>query len=114
MTKKDKIYSASFIVLSFMCFFSQFTSSNISAWLDTLYYFFPFRELTASLIKQGIMPLWNPYIYCGNPLMANMQTAIYYPLNILYYILAPILAWKIGMFITFILMPFFEIGRAHV
>lgn len=61
------------------------------------------------------MPLWNPYIYCGNPLMANMQTAIYYPLNILYYILAPILAWKIGMFITFILMPFFVymLAREH-
>src|ERR1017187_9117824 len=27
----------------------------------------------------GQMPLWDPYTYCGNPIYANIQTALFYP-----------------------------------
>ncbi len=45
---------------------------------------FPWRELSLNIIKNGRLPLWNPYSGVGVPLLANLQSAIFYPLNILY------------------------------
>ena len=35
-------------------------------------------------LEEGIVPLWNPYIFCGLPFFANNQNAILYPPNIIY------------------------------
>jgi len=45
--------------------------------------FYPWRVLVRTFIRQGIMPLWNPYAFSGYPLLANGQSAIFYPINLL-------------------------------
>src|SRR3989338_1627115 len=45
------------------------------------------RKLAIAQIKKGHLPLWNPYSFSGTPLLANFQSAVFYPLNILYFIL---------------------------
>ncbi|MCL4390471.1 MAG: YfhO family protein [Patescibacteria group bacterium] len=40
------------------------------------------------------MPLWDPYIFSGLPALANYQTAVFYPFNILYFFLPQITAWS--------------------
>src|SRR5688572_24739362 len=40
------------------------------------------RSLSIDLIKQGELPLWNPYYLSGTPLLANLQAASLYPLNL--------------------------------
>lgn len=51
---------------------------------DHTYFFEPF----ARLIKEGWLaqrpPLWNPYIYCGSPQMANPSPGIFYFPNFLF------------------------------
>lgn len=42
---------------------------------------------------EGIVPLWNPYIFCGLPFFANNQNAILYPPNIIYVLLP--MAWAL-------------------
>lgn len=42
------------------------------------------RQLAISDLKQGTIPAWNPYNFSGTPLLANFQTAVFYPLNIFY------------------------------
>jgi len=42
---------------------------------------FYYSELGFSLLKRGEAPLWNPYIFCGVPLLAGLQAAFYYPLR---------------------------------
>ena len=54
---------------------------------------FPWRKLAVSLVKQGELPLWNPYTHAGTPLLANLQGAVFYPLNILFLLLPFNLAW---------------------
>ena len=39
----------------------------------------PFATLIADSIRHGRMPLWDPYTYCGTPLFANIQAALFYP-----------------------------------
>jgi len=104
MKKKDIFFILSFAIISFLVFLPQYVSDKIIGWLDMIYYFIPFKEIIAENIKNGIMPLWNPYIYCGQPLLANFQSAVFYPLNIFYYAFPIDTAFKINTFIIYFIM----------
>lgn len=47
---------------------------------------YPWRFQVAQQVKQFELPKWNPYSFSGTPLLANFQTATFYPPNILYLI----------------------------
>lgn len=49
--------------------------------------FYPWREYAFSLIREGQLPLWNPFNGAGAPLFANYQSALLYPFNWLGYFL---------------------------
>ena len=49
---------------------------------DLLTYFYPYKEAAAAAIRDGRLPLWNPYLFTGAPFLANPQTALLYPLNL--------------------------------
>lgn len=59
---------------------------------------YPWRELAIDLIKNGQWPLWNPYSFSGAPLLANLQSAVFYPLNFLFFLFPFNFAW--GIFIV--------------
>lgn len=104
MQKKDIFFISSFAVISFLVFLPQYISDKIVGWLDMIYYFVPFKEIIAENLKKGILPLWNPYIYCGQPLLANFQSAVFYPLNIFYYVFPIDIAFKINTLIIYFIM----------
>ena len=106
MKTKDAFAALFFMLVSTLIFLPMFISDKLFCWLDFMYYFRPFRELTAGIIKNGCVPLWNPYIFCGNPLMANMQSAVFYPLNILYYVLPFEAAVKVQTLLAFFIASF--------
>jgi hypothetical protein len=56
---------------------------------DQAYQFYPSRVYTSQALRQGFLPFWNPYVYCGTPMMAEDQPAVFYPLNILSYVFSP-------------------------
>src|SRR6185312_1197927 len=62
---------------------------------DVVRMMYPWRILSFDLLKQGIIPLWNSYAFAGNPLIANLQSAFFYPLNILFLLFQPQTAWII-------------------
>lgn len=37
--------------------------------------------------ESGVVPLWNPYLFCGMPFFANNQSALLYPPNVIYLIM---------------------------
>src|SRR5579864_446932 len=39
----------------------------------------PLAAFVADSFRRGALPLWDPYTYCGNPIFANIQTALFYP-----------------------------------
>lgn len=43
----------------------------------------PLATFIAASLRRGEMPLWEPYTYCGVPIFANIQAAIFYPPGLL-------------------------------
>jgi hypothetical protein len=50
------------------------------------------RILIGEMIRNGHLPLWNPYLFSGMPLMAALQTGAFYPTTLLFTIFSPITA----------------------
>ncbi len=51
---------------------------------DVLTAFQPYYILTKEALRQGEWPLWNPLEFTGMPLLANCQTAVFYPPRLLH------------------------------
>ena len=53
---------------------------------DLTYIFQPWKTLCAQMIVNGKLPLWNHYSCCGMPLLANWQSAVFYPFSVFFYL----------------------------
>ncbi len=53
---------------------------------DIFTYFYPNESFAAEALRQARLPLWNPYLFAGVPFLANSQTGVLYPLNLLFLI----------------------------
>jgi hypothetical protein len=67
---------------------------------DDLTQNFPLRVLAGHEIRSGQLPLYNPYIWGGAPLLAGWNAGAVYPLTFLFAILPPIAAWTLNMIVT--------------
>lgn len=67
---------------------------NKAQYFDVLRQLYPWKTEVINQFKSGDFPLWNPYSFSGTPLLANFQSAAFYPLNILYFILPQVTAWS--------------------
>lgn len=54
---------------------------------DGITQYYPWRAFAAESLRAGVIPLWNPYQFCGTPFLANGQSAVLYPLNLLFWLL---------------------------
>lgn len=46
--------------------------------------FYPWRLFTSETLRHGHIPFWNPHQFCGTPFIANSQSAVFYPPNLLF------------------------------
>jgi len=75
--------------------------------IDVARQLFPWRFFSTQMLKIGQLPLWNPYNFSGNPHLANFQSAIFYPLSLVFLIFPFNLAWSVFIIIQNILAGFF-------
>jgi len=52
--------------------------------LDLTHSLYAWRKFGFSLLRQGVIPLWNPYSFCGTPFVANWHSAVFYPPNLIF------------------------------
>ncbi|TDR20345.1 YfhO family protein [Marinicella litoralis] len=69
--------------------------------------FLPFFMEAKRQFAAGDFPLWNPYIFAGNPLWANTQSALLFPLNLFHYVLEPPLGFTISALLKLFFACFF-------
>src|SRR3989304_1514858 len=70
---------------------------HVLYWGTPLLQFVPWRTAAFDLIRQGRLPLWNPLLGMGAPLLANYRSAVLYPPN---WILAiPAAGWGEGLLV---------------
>jgi hypothetical protein len=70
-------------------------------WGTPMLQFIPWRALAWEILQSGNLPSWNPLVGMGAPLIANYQSALFYPPNWSYFIMAylggvELLAWWQG------------------
>ena len=63
---------------------------------DYVYVLKPWQALTIAALKAGRIPLWDPHNYAGAPFLANGQSAVLYPLNLLFLLLPDATATLLG------------------
>ncbi|MBL8018094.1 MAG: hypothetical protein JNM27_00390 [Leptospirales bacterium] len=70
---------------------------------DIVTYEYPMQKYFHNRVMNGELPLWNPYISSGNPVIGTLQARLLYPPHLLLTIL---LGLEVGQFIE-ILFHFF-------
>jgi len=58
-------------------------------WGDIGLYFLPQARFLGENLQQGIVPLWNPDVFCGLPFVGNAQASPFYPATALLWFLPP-------------------------
>ncbi len=71
---------------------------------DPVFQFEPWRYLSKQMILNGQFPFWNSYNAAGVPLFANSQSAILFPLNLLYLIFPITIALNLILLLKFFLL----------
>ena len=80
----DLIAIGSFLLLVLVFFWKSVFGLGVIASADLVVLFYPYKAYIRDLISQGELPLWNPLIYLGVPLLANIQTGVLYPPDFLF------------------------------
>jgi hypothetical protein len=74
---------------------------------DLVTAFYPARAFAARSVREGSLPLWNPYLLGGSPFLANAQSSLFYPPNFLYYLLPLPAAWTLALMLRVFLSGIF-------
>ncbi len=78
--------------------------------LDVLQQYYPWRKFYAETLRQGELPLWNPYMFCGSSFVGNGMSAIFYPLNLLFVVLPVEVAFGWVAWLHLVLIGVFLFG----
>ena len=68
-------------VIFFNCVFRGWVCSSPPGFGDVPDQFLPWRIFVSERIGDGEIPLWNRFSFCGAPFLANMQSAVLYPVD---------------------------------
>ncbi len=61
---------------------------------------YPLRELAANLIRHGHLPLFDPYVWSGAPLLGGWNAGAAYPFIIFFVVLPGAVAWTLTLVVT--------------
>lgn len=81
--------------------FAMLSTGRIWANGDNLIQSYPLRVLTGVDIRHGHLPLWDPFIWSGTPLLAGFNAGAAYPPTLLFAVLPPHVAWVINQALPF-------------
>src|SRR6185436_5718233 len=71
-----------FVIAAPLILFAPFLlGQRVLYWGTLMLQFYPWRKFALDVIHSGHLPLWNPYLGNGAPLIANHQSALFYPPN---------------------------------
>lgn len=83
------------LAVTLLLLFYRLLIGEVFFWGLPALQFVPWRQFAWNLLRDGVLPLWNPYNGGGAPLFANYQSALLYPLNWAGLVLP--LAWQMSV-----------------
>ena len=94
-------------------FWRWLLKGEVIYWGTLMFQFWPWRYLVKKIALAGAWPLWNPLLGNGTPLLANLQTAIFYPPNLLYFLMPVEQALTLSTILHLSLAGLFMYGYAR-
>ncbi len=87
---------------------------------DSLAQYYPWRHFAGQELRAGHIPLWNPFEFTGTPFVANAQSAVFYPLNLPFWVFDTAYAFGVAafthsllaLFSTYFLCQSWQLSRA--
>jgi hypothetical protein len=55
---------------------------------DLAQFLYPTYKFAAEWWTRGVIPLWNPYLFGGAPFVGDIQSGIFYPINLLTFLIS--------------------------
>ncbi|MGC2422976.1 MAG: YfhO family protein [Nitrospirota bacterium] len=101
-------YILLYVVLAHVCFWKYLVPGNFAFGTDTIQGSYPVSNMGMSeIFKNHSVPLWNPYVFSGMPLLASFSFHVFYPGSWIYFFVSPKFATGYLYIIHFILMGCF-------
>jgi len=75
---------------------------------DLAHFLYPTYSFAAEWWRRGVIPLWNPYLFGGAPFVGDIQSGIFYPLNLLTFFISSPLTFRDMEFLS--VLHFFIAG----
>lgn len=120
---KEVVALGIFVCIIFIFFYKvvifRYTALPANYGWDAVSPLYPFKLISALIWRNGEVPLWNPYMYCGIPLLANIQSGVFSLPDVLFYLFPDTLGYSymlilytvLGGTFTYIFMRVLGIGR---
>ncbi|HVS21342.1 MAG TPA: YfhO family protein [Pyrinomonadaceae bacterium] len=90
--KSDHVAALAVALAPIVYFFPAIRNHDVLCPDDGIIFNVPLRVAAAQIMKSGHLPLWNPYIFSGMPLLASAQGGLLFPLNWFYLVFSPAVA----------------------
>lgn len=94
------------LLVTFYKIYDQNIPFKSTAW-DQIRQFYPALSFTQEQYRSLEIPLWNPYLFSGYPHLANLQSAVLYPITIISTLFPQTVAWHILRISPYILAALF-------
>ena len=81
---------------------------------------YPYLEFSGEMLNSGRLPGWNPYLFCGFPLLAANQAGVFYPFYLFghfifqtfdLYTFTIIFHFFLNLSFTYLFLSVFELSR---
>jgi hypothetical protein len=119
--QKDIALTAILFLLPLACFADVVFLPHTFYYLDIERLYFPGRIFLIEMLKKGQLGFWNPYIFMGFPLLAEMEVGPLYPLNLIFALPIPqyyaltlfiVVHYSLAGIFTYLLARSLDISRA--
>jgi hypothetical protein len=81
---RERVAAAAVALAPLVYFLPATTGALVISPDDGIIFNVPLREAAARITLTGSLPLWNPYIFCGMPLLGAAQAGLLFPTNWFY------------------------------
>ena len=101
------------LVLASLFYFKPLFLNQSLFWRDISQLYHPMFAMVRHCWEQGEWPLWNPYLFSGTPLLAGAEPAVFYPGNLLFWLLDFSWAYPLSLIVHHLLacLGMYRLGR---
>jgi hypothetical protein len=107
MKQRLEIFAFLYLTISVLSLFFPLLWGDSLFFRDIQLLFMPMKHFLATCWNQGQLPLWNPRLFCGAPFLADIQSGVFYPLSIIFYLLPMPYAFNVFVISHYILASCF-------